>query len=124
MRGISPARRNASHLPEDVFGYLEAADDAADAVALYLTLRQGRGDDRARGLPCGGTADAGRNQNQAGQRRCAPDEAFPLYPSEGLIVHANHWVGQVALTKLRDLSPLWDMYKDGIDISTIQWAEH
>lgn len=33
---------------------------------------------------------------------CAPDEAFPLYPSNGLIVHANHWVGQVALTKLRD----------------------
>ncbi|MBC7717657.1 MAG: IscS subfamily cysteine desulfurase [Pseudorhodobacter sp.] len=26
--------------------------------------------------------------------------------------------------KLRDLSPLWDMYKDGIDISTIQWAAH
>jgi glycosyltransferase involved in cell wall biosynthesis len=44
----SAARRNASHLPEDVFGYLEAADDAADAVALYLTLRQGRGDDRAK----------------------------------------------------------------------------
>ncbi|MBC8056337.1 MAG: IscS subfamily cysteine desulfurase [Rhizobiales bacterium] len=28
------------------------------------------------------------------------------------------------VAKLRDLSPLWDMYKDGIDISTIQWAEH
>ncbi len=26
--------------------------------------------------------------------------------------------------RLRDLSPLWDMHKDGIDISTIQWAEH
>ena len=26
--------------------------------------------------------------------------------------------------KLRDLSPLWEMYKDGIDISTIQWAAH
>jgi hypothetical protein len=25
---------------------------------------------------------------------------------------------------LRDLSPLWDMYKEGIDISTIQWAAH
>ncbi|MDB5792516.1 MAG: hypothetical protein JWQ80_2540, partial [Massilia sp.] len=25
---------------------------------------------------------------------------------------------------LRDLSPLWDMHKDGIDISTIQWAAH
>jgi cysteine desulfurase len=26
--------------------------------------------------------------------------------------------------KLRELSPLWDMYKDGIDISTIQWTAH
>ncbi|QOL47936.1 IscS subfamily cysteine desulfurase [Massilia litorea] len=26
--------------------------------------------------------------------------------------------------KLRELSPLWDMFKDGIDISTIQWAAH
>jgi hypothetical protein len=25
---------------------------------------------------------------------------------------------------LRELSPLWEMYKDGIDISTIQWAAH
>jgi cysteine desulfurase len=28
------------------------------------------------------------------------------------------------VAKLRDLSPLWDMYKDGIDLSTIQWAAH
>ena len=26
--------------------------------------------------------------------------------------------------KLRDLSPLWDMYKDGIDLSTVEWAAH
>ncbi|WP_426394056.1 IscS subfamily cysteine desulfurase [Ralstonia sp. R-29] len=26
--------------------------------------------------------------------------------------------------KLRDLSPLWEMYKDGVDISSIQWAAH
>ncbi len=26
--------------------------------------------------------------------------------------------------KLRQLSPLWDMYKDGIDLSTIQWNAH
>jgi hypothetical protein len=25
---------------------------------------------------------------------------------------------------LRDLSPLWEMYKDGVDLSTIQWAAH
>jgi len=29
-----------------------------------------------------------------------------------------------AVTKLRELSPLWDMYKDGIDLSKIQWAAH
>lgn len=28
------------------------------------------------------------------------------------------------VAKLRDLSPLWDMYKEGIDINTIQWAAH
>ncbi|MEY4591123.1 MAG: hypothetical protein RIR18_18 [Pseudomonadota bacterium] len=26
--------------------------------------------------------------------------------------------------KLRDLSPLWEMYKDGIDLNTVQWAAH
>ncbi|VAW87685.1 Cysteine desulfurase =_ IscS [hydrothermal vent metagenome] len=28
------------------------------------------------------------------------------------------------VTKLRELSPLWDMYKDGIDISKVKWAAH
>jgi len=28
------------------------------------------------------------------------------------------------VVKLRELSPLWEMYKDGIDLSTIQWAAH
>jgi len=26
--------------------------------------------------------------------------------------------------KLRELSPLWDMFKDGIDLNSIQWAAH
>ena len=29
-----------------------------------------------------------------------------------------------AVGKLRDLSPLWDMFKDGVDISKVQWAAH
>jgi cysteine desulfurase len=29
-----------------------------------------------------------------------------------------------AVTKLRELSPLWDMYKDGVDLSTIEWTAH
>ena len=28
------------------------------------------------------------------------------------------------VAKLRDLSPLWEMYKDGVDISAIKWAAH
>jgi cysteine desulfurase len=31
---------------------------------------------------------------------------------------------QERVAKLRELSPLWDMYRDGIDISTIQWSAH
>lgn len=28
------------------------------------------------------------------------------------------------VAKLRELSPLWEMHKDGIDLSTVQWAAH
>jgi len=33
---------------------------------------------------------------------CAPDEAFALYPEDGLLVHANHWTSAPALAKLKD----------------------
>ncbi len=26
--------------------------------------------------------------------------------------------------KLRELSPLWEMYQDGVDLNSVQWAEH
>jgi len=28
------------------------------------------------------------------------------------------------VAKLRDLSPLWEMYQDGIDLNSVQWAAH
>lgn len=31
---------------------------------------------------------------------------------------------RIAVKKLRELSPLWDMYKEGVDISSIEWAAH
>ena len=31
---------------------------------------------------------------------------------------------QDRVAKLRDLSPLWEMFKDGIDIASIQWTAH
>lgn len=33
---------------------------------------------------------------------CAPDETFTLKPEDGLLVHANHWLSPVALSKLKD----------------------
>ncbi|MGF1715748.1 IscS subfamily cysteine desulfurase [Photobacterium chitinilyticum] len=29
-----------------------------------------------------------------------------------------------AVEKLREMSPLWDMYKEGIDLNTVEWAHH
>jgi len=33
-------------------------------------------------------------------------------------------VTKKAVTHLRDLSPLWEMFKEGIDLDSIEWAEH
>jgi isopenicillin-N N-acyltransferase like protein len=33
---------------------------------------------------------------------CAPDETFVVEPRDGLLVHSNHWLSPVALTKLRE----------------------
>ncbi|PCJ64824.1 MAG: IscS subfamily cysteine desulfurase [Bacteroidetes bacterium] len=31
---------------------------------------------------------------------------------------------KTAVKKLRDMSPLWEMFKEGIDLKTIEWSEH
>ena len=31
---------------------------------------------------------------------------------------------RTAVIKLRELSPLWDMYKDGVDLDSVQWSAH
>ncbi|GGK79648.1 IscS subfamily cysteine desulfurase [Amphritea balenae] len=31
---------------------------------------------------------------------------------------------RTAVGKLRELSPLWDMYKDGVDLSKVEWVHH
>ena len=28
------------------------------------------------------------------------------------------------VTHMRDLSPIWEMYKEGIDLNSIEWAHH
>ncbi|WP_136681424.1 IscS subfamily cysteine desulfurase [Neptunomonas sp. XY-337] len=49
--------------------------------------------------------------------------SFGRFTTEEEIDHA---VGQIrqAVDKLRELSPLWDMYKDGVDLSKVEWVHH
>jgi cysteine desulfurase len=45
------------------------------------------------------------------------------YTTEDEIDYAVNLV-QTKVAKLRELSPLWEMYKDGVDLNTVQWAAH
>jgi cysteine desulfurase len=45
------------------------------------------------------------------------------YTTEEEIDYAVNLV-KTKVSKLRELSPLWEMYKDGVDLNTVQWAAH
>lgn len=49
--------------------------------------------------------------------------SFGRFTTEADVDYA---IGKIrhAVEKLRELSPLWDMYKEGIDLNTVQWAAH
>lgn len=34
---------------------------------------------------------------------CAPDETFVVEPTDGVLVHSNHWLSPIALAKLREM---------------------
>jgi len=45
------------------------------------------------------------------------------FTTEQEIDHASEQVRK-AVTRLRELSPLWEMHQSGVDLSTVQWAAH
>ena len=49
--------------------------------------------------------------------------SFGRFTTEAEVDYAIEQVER-AVNKLRELSPLWDMHQDGIDLSTIEWAAH
>ena len=49
--------------------------------------------------------------------------SFGKYTTEEDIDYVIN-ITKAAVEKLRELSPLWDMYKDGVDFSKVEWAEH
>ncbi len=49
--------------------------------------------------------------------------SFGRFTTEEEIDYAVEQI-KAAVTKLRDMSPLWDMYKEGIDLDSVEWAHH
>ncbi|AIU67754.1 IscS subfamily cysteine desulfurase [Vibrio coralliilyticus] len=49
--------------------------------------------------------------------------SFGRFTTEEEIDYAIEQI-RTAVTKLRDMSPLWDMYKEGIDLDAVEWAHH
>ncbi|EPP5680512.1 IscS subfamily cysteine desulfurase [Vibrio cholerae] len=49
--------------------------------------------------------------------------SFGRFTTEAEIDYAIELI-RVAVDKLRAMSPLWEMYKDGVDLNTVEWAHH
>ena len=49
--------------------------------------------------------------------------SFGRFTTEEEIDHAVVQI-RMAVNKLRDMSPLWDMYKEGVDLDSVEWAHH
>lgn len=49
--------------------------------------------------------------------------SFGRFTTEQEVDYAVKQVHQ-AVDKLRELSPLWDMFKEGIDLNSVEWAAH
>lgn len=49
--------------------------------------------------------------------------SFGRFTTEAEIDYAIELI-RVAVDKLRAMSPLWDMYKDGVNLNTVEWAHH
>ena len=105
------------HVPNDTVLDYEASfvRDRPGSAALYARAGEV--------FPSGVTHDA---------RYLSP---FPLYMRDASGPYKwdvdghryiDYAIGRIrdAVSKLRELSPLWEMYQDGVDLNTIQWTAH
>lgn len=49
--------------------------------------------------------------------------SFGRFTTEEEVDYAVEQI-QKSIGRLRDMSPLWEMYKDGVDLDTVEWAAH
>ena len=56
----------------------------------------------------------------------APRTALAMHEPTGVPANSPLTVALVTrnVNKLRELSPLWEMHLDGVDLSKVQWAAH
>ncbi|RUO45849.1 IscS subfamily cysteine desulfurase [Pseudidiomarina aquimaris] len=49
--------------------------------------------------------------------------SFGRFTTEEEVDHAVEQI-QKSIGRLRDMSPLWEMYKDGVDLESVEWVAH
>ena len=66
-------------------------------------------------------------KTKSGKRR-VPRKRSPkttgLEPNDCLEIDYTLDLVKHKIAKLRELSPLWEMHQEGIDLDTVQWAAH
>ena len=81
----------------------------------------------------GADEDLAHSSIRFGIGRFTTEEVFGFYP--GLFIFDNDWsfIKEVNYTiercvkeakRLREMSPLWEMVQEGVDLKTIKWTQH
>ena len=76
------------------------------------------------------SSDRHAHRHRSGPRTCCragpQHELAHSSTSSGASTEEGHRFAVVRerIAKLREMSPLWEMYKDGIDLNSVQWAAH
>ena len=97
-----------------------SACTSASLEPSYVLKALGRNDELAHSEPSYVLKALGRNDELAHSSIRFTIGRFTT--EEEIDYTVNLVKGKIA--KLRELSPLWEMYKDGIDLNSIQWAAH
>jgi len=96
-----------------------------EGESLLMAIKGHRGLERV-GLHVGQPGAVLRSQGAGAQRRARaqldPLHDRPLHHEEEIDFAVQLIKGKVA--KLREMSPLWEMVKEGVDLNTVQWAAH
>ena len=73
----------------------------------------------------GGTVGLTGRRTTSGMLRidCRSTFGIGRFNSEEEIDYVGKHVVE-AVTRLREMSPLWEMVQEGIDLKSIQWAQH